>query len=345
MTGRGRILLALTGALLIAAVLTVVVVVDDASGPPAAEALDPHPESSFQIVALGDSYISGEGAQQYFPGTDETAARKRNLCHRAATAYPYLVAKALHASLRFPACSGARMQDVTGVDAEGREALGQYPQSPGGVFGGHPQLSVLRNLIDPDLVLLSIGGNDAGFAEIGLACANPVRDCSEPRSSEPWLRRLDTVVHPGLKRTYRKVRREARGAPVFVMTYPNPFGPVFCNDLLGVNGSEMAFLRDVFIDRLNQTVKSAAAAAAVGVVDLSHALDGRRFCERDLRDTAINFVRLGRTRGTKVDLRSLPRGSLHPNPAGHALMRAQAMAALRPLVSAAADSAAPTAQR
>jgi lysophospholipase L1-like esterase len=335
-----RLLIALGVGVVLVGGIVFAVLIDDASRTAATEPLDPHPDSPFQVVALGDSYISGEGAEQYFPGTDETG-EERNLCHRAPTAYPYLIADALGMSLRFVACSGARTADVTGVDAAGRPSPGQYPHSGEGVFGANPQVTVLENLPSPDAVLLSIGGNDAGFAEIGGACANPVRTCSSPGRAAAWLRRLDEVVYPSLVRTYRAVRRAARGAPVFVLTYPNPFGPEYCDDLIGVNRAEMAFLRDVFSPALNAKVKAAAAAAGVEVIDLADALAGRRFCERPLRETAIHFVKLGRTTGSRLDLGALVRGSLHPNPEGHRMIAA----VVEPVLSAAAGGAAPTARR
>jgi hypothetical protein len=112
-----RWIIGLAVGVLLAVGILLVVAIDDSSRTAASEPLDPHPDSSFQIVALGDSYISGEGAEHYFEGTDETG-EERNLCHRAPSAYPYLIADELGASLTFTACSGARIADVTGVDAQ-----------------------------------------------------------------------------------------------------------------------------------------------------------------------------------------------------------------------------------
>lgn len=289
--------------------------------PPESAPLDPNPDSSFRIVALGDSYISGEGARVYFPGTDEPGGA-RNMCHRARKAYPYRLAERLGASLVFVACSGARTTHVNGVDEDGNPAPGQYPRSGEDVYGTRPQVEILRETEDPDVVLLSIGGNDAGFAEIGVQCATPVlADCR--RLAEQWLRRLDSHLYPALVATYTAVREAAPDAEVFAMTYPNPVGPKFCKDLAGLNPAEMDFIREVFVGRLNEIVTTAAEAAGIHSVDLTGALAGHRFCEVPLGKTAVNFLEISRTRGAAIDvahLGGLASGTLHPNPFGHELL-------------------------
>jgi hypothetical protein len=93
--------------------------------------LSPNPESDLTIVAVGDSFISGEGAASYWPGTNEES----NGCRRTWTAHPYQVASDYSADLRFVACSGASVRHILS-DA-------QYPDSPEGVFGADPQLDLV----------------------------------------------------------------------------------------------------------------------------------------------------------------------------------------------------------
>ena len=73
---------------------------------------------ALRIVALGDSYMSGEGAGTFFRGTDRG---RSDACRRAPTAYPVRVARALAARpparydgacLTFVACSGARTWNI-----------------------------------------------------------------------------------------------------------------------------------------------------------------------------------------------------------------------------------------
>ena len=83
-------------------------------------------------VALGDSYSSGTGTRTYL--NDGTA------CQRSIYAYPSLIASAAGYALNFRACSGATIPDVTNT-----------------------QLSALGS--GTAYVTLSVGGNDAGFAD------------------------------------------------------------------------------------------------------------------------------------------------------------------------------------
>lgn len=109
------------------------------------------------VVVMGDSYSSGEGAGSYIPPTDTAD----NPCHRSTLTY----GADLWPDQINLACSGA-------VTAHLKRP--QYASTP-------PQLDALRELTSaPDLVLLTLGGNDVGFREIILACLAP-GDCHTKR--------------------------------------------------------------------------------------------------------------------------------------------------------------------
>ena len=108
------------------------------------------------------------------------------------------------------------------------------------------------------------------------------------------------------------------------MTYPNPVGKEPC-DSIELNAGELAFVRQVFVRRLNELIKFAAAKTGVRVIDLTEAFAGRRICEVRLRDAAVNFIALGRTRGTTVELSvkglaGLGHRTFHPNVLGHQML-------------------------
>jgi lysophospholipase L1-like esterase len=137
------------------------------------EAVIPATVSNILIVALGDSYASGEGnprnveawikqAGTFAPYWDDDA------CHRSTRAAPAQAALALENSspatsvtLVFVACSGATVDSgILGPQAGARQAASQVEQTTA-ILGGRAA----------DLVLLSIGGNDVGFTSQLSTCA------------------------------------------------------------------------------------------------------------------------------------------------------------------------------
>jgi lysophospholipase L1-like esterase len=260
--------------------------------PPPVEAPGP-----IRFVALGDSYISGEGAEVFYEGTNEP----ENRCRRAPTSYPYLIGRFIGVTPVSAACSGARTYNVIKKP--------QYPQSPASVLGGKPQIEVLRSTEEVDVVLLSVGGNDAGFAEIGQRCGHPLKGSCVKKEPE-WIERLETVGDR-LVKVYKAVRAAAPEAAVFVVNYPVPFGEEYCRAVPTIDRGEYEFLTQRFIPALNSTIERAAAATGVEVIDISQAFAKWRLCEVDPKDAAINILALSRTGG---------RGSFHPTPLGHTLI-------------------------
>ncbi len=110
--------------------------VSDPDGVSTAGAQD---DATAGIVAFGDSFISGEGASDFFAGTDQKGD-ERNECRRAPTAYPVLLADRVagapvldadgaemgavdgltESSLDFYACSGAKLKDVLALCTDNR---------------------------------------------------------------------------------------------------------------------------------------------------------------------------------------------------------------------------------
>ena len=266
----------------------------------AAPVLDPFPESDQRIIALGDSYTSGEGARRFFAGTN---VFRVNECRRTWTAYPWIVARRLERGLTFAACSGAVVDDVL--------TKGQYPSSPEDVLGGRPQLEVLKS-DDADIVLVGIGGNDAGFSAIGKTCV--FADCLT--NADRWLDNL-SLVRRRVTETLRAVREVATKATIFAVTYPNPLGERNC--LPSLSAGEWDFVRNRFLPALNGAVKDAARTAGVNVIDVQDAFEGYRICEVDADAGAMNIIGLGRVEGMGLSLSKLNHNTLHPNARGHRL--------------------------
>src|SRR5690606_33667950 len=109
-----------------------------------------------RVVIMGDSFSSGEGAGDYHPETNRRGflGGSTNLCHRSDRTYAM--------GLDWPeppvllACSGAVTDQV----------LGRVP-----TYDEPSQIARLAALDPPpDLVLLTIGGNNIGFGDIVADC-------------------------------------------------------------------------------------------------------------------------------------------------------------------------------
>jgi hypothetical protein len=139
------------------------------------------------VVAIGDSYLSGEGgrwegnhASDYGDrrGTDRAAYRNRLGFWRYSQARVYgASASGCHRSDVAPvnssgipvdqainlACSGASTINLVRQANGGRSHRGEAPQAD--------QLAALAPGLDVEMVVVSIGGNDLGFGDIILDCA------------------------------------------------------------------------------------------------------------------------------------------------------------------------------
>lgn len=262
------------------------------------------------IVALGDSYISGEGADVFYEGTNDKNDADAKECRRAPTAYsPLLMADRLPGGLPnelvFLACSGAKIGEVRD------EQL--------------PQLAALMADdgldLEPKLVLLSVGGNDSLFGTIGRVCILPT-DCTD--LGRAWRENLPTVA-TALRELYPMVREVVGDdVPVVVVPYPIPLAETRCR-YSALTTEEHRFLHG-FTEQLDQVVAEAATDEDFWVVDtVPDALTGRRICDvRDPADAAVNFLAANSVLGTLEQSLSPTNwfhNSLHPNASGHEILR------------------------
>ena len=196
---------------------------EDANG--TYDAGEPHAVSSVEwsyarYLALGDSFSSGEGIPKYEPGTD---IDDKNECHRSiwqprgfpgrqvwTGAYSGFISRELRlaegGSLGFEACSGAVIANVL------RDSQWE---------GELPQLDHVKEQ-RPDLITITIGGNDAGFGMVLDACVtsgligvpcNPSLDGSVRRA----------IAGMNLKDVYVALKQAAPDARVIVLGYPHLF--------------------------------------------------------------------------------------------------------------------------
>jgi lysophospholipase L1-like esterase len=298
-------------------------------GVPPSEAVLPE-QGETVMVALGDSYMSGEGATRFYNGTNH---KGENECRRAPTAYaPLVISEASDAipdDLAFLACSGAK-----GIH------IYQQPQHPGEPVDAPVQtlpdgtrrrgLDQLRHLdwlrqINKDfeiqLVTVSVGGNEALFGQIGMSCIAP-GDCSEIGGQ--WLQNLNHVRN-SLDQTYQEIRNHlGRDVPVVVVPYPIPLNQLGCSWSL-LTPNEHRFIYG-FVGELNKVLADAAAEAGLhylGAMAQTLEKEGLRICDRKAGEVGVNFFGTNPVEGRldeNVNPRNWFHNSLHPNQRGHQAM-------------------------
>jgi hypothetical protein len=289
-------------------------------------------ETPFKIAAIGDGYMSGEGATAFFPGTDKPG---RNQCRRTATSYPFLVAATLEppaghdgVELVSVACSGARTTHVIAFDdLECRDEWfpdgcpnPQYQYIANGMVDPTYQVDAVPS--DAELVLVSVGAGDAQLNEVIATCAERAGSCRS--SVEPWLDALDVSLQWRLRRVYAAAALRAPRADIVAMTYPIPFYRESCSSTR-LDQDETDLMVQDFIPRLNEQIALAAAAEGISVVDLTDALAGHRLCQPDRPDgrrseVAMEAFQVRPVRAFTWNLSTWFHGSFYPNEYGHELI-------------------------
>ncbi|GAB2575078.1 hypothetical protein GCM10027168_05000 [Streptomyces capparidis] len=259
------------------------------------------------VVAMGDSYSSGEGASvkgggDYYKETDldGTDSKWRNACHRSrhawsrqATLPGYSTSIGAMADNRDPAldyhliaCSGAQTENILGADGpantwgeKGRPAFRELPQLDQGYLDQNTTL-----------VTLSVGGNDARFGDIIKQCiigmsgacqGNVLGDDGEPlRDAEPKL--IRDRVRPSIVTVLEQIRAKAPNAKIVLMGYPQLFSREEGDCLPTVGGEEEAWLNDTADVLATEMAGAAADARARGVqvwfADPRAAFAGKAVC-------------------------------------------------------------------
>lgn len=274
------------------------------------------------LVALGDSYMSGEGASTFIEGTDEGGG---NECRRASTAWSVLASQTRFRGLVFLACSGADSFNIR--DGAKDSWLPRPEEQPG---EGMTQLArwtetYAAKVPDPALVVISAGGNDAGFSKIGLTCLAP-GDCNDEEPEALWGKGNLDRVENRLRQTYAQVRERFRDSPVAVIPYPDPVAKAGGCPQADLSTGDIAFIR-TFLTELNKRIATVAADYGFHYVSpMVTALADQhlQLCDPENNGRpGLNFIGIRSVSGL-AEQRFNPtkwhHNSLHPNERGHAAM-------------------------
>ncbi|MER5376809.1 SGNH/GDSL hydrolase family protein [Streptomyces sp. NPDC002553] len=208
-------------------------------------------------VALGDSYSSGVGAGSYVSSSGS--------CKRSGKAFPYLW-NAAHSpsSFAFTACSGARTGDVLAGQ------LGPLNASTG-------------------LVSVTVGGNDAGFADVMTTCVTS--------SDSTCVARIDTArayvdsTLPGkLDSVYSAIRSKAPNARVVVLGYPRFYK--LGTACFGLSETKRAAINKA-ADHLDAAIARRAAAHGFVFGDVRTSFAGHEICSGGSWLHSVNWLDIG----------------------------------------------------
>lgn len=268
---------------------------------------DPNPSAASRIVAIGDSYMSGEGAPTFYKGTNNKGTGG-DQCRRSPTAYPVLVAKRLDMGLDFLACSGA---DTIDLDKDGS----RDQESPNDIVAQLQQAERLDKT-KVRIVLVSIGGNDALFGQIGRVCLFP-GSCDELR--EIWLANIDQIG-ARIAASQKSIREAFPRASIVVVPYPLVVDANAC-DWSGLKPAEHEFLRE-FTAVLADRIRVSAANAGVRLFEEGlFAFKEAEICDGDGPNaSATNLINVNPVQGSitsRLNPTNWFHGSLHPKPDGH----------------------------
>lgn len=282
------------------------------------------PDNSVKsYLALGDSFASGEGAYNYREGTDFAD----NRCHLSLDSYPYLLNNTELGFVQSVACSGAKTIDYSYWDSEKynkdeKQAKGKEDRTFDfevyqNYLPGYRTQDNFVKLATPSVVTVSIGGNDIGFSKIVQTCVLSVGDCFDYYEERAALVGSINNTYSSLVDTYTKIKEQsAKDAHIYVLGYPEiakQNGNCAAN--VHLSNKEIQLGNDITA-YLNSVIEKAATHAGVKYVDVSKTLYGRRLCETDSKDAAVN----GLTSGNSAPLAGIgpiASESFHPNKKGH----------------------------
>ncbi|MFJ8660856.1 GDSL-type esterase/lipase family protein [Streptomyces sp. NPDC093795] len=320
------------------------------------------------VVAMGDSYISGEagrwlgnsltnsgsrnGTDRAWTGSGYDPSRVYGTtaggCHRSDTA-EVLSAGPIASSLINLACSGATTKNVIRASQGGQAYKGEAPQAD--------RLAAVAASHDVKLIALSVGGNDLGFADIITTCATDYivwySYCHDDQQAEVDAR-IDGVM-ADVGRSVDEIRAVMTSAGysssdyrIVLQSYPSPI-PRAAENRYGESGwartntggcpfwnADSDWARDSLVPQLAGRLKGVAAAKGVQFMDLRDALQGREVCAKASRQVTSTAPASGTTSewARWIDSQStqgLVQESMHPNAYGQqALGRCLALIHARP---------------
>lgn len=250
-----------------------------------------------RFAVLGDSWASGVSYQTSVQYDDNSSGCMRNNQAYGVQLKNDITWAGSNISFDFPACSGSRMIDMA---------------------KGHDQIDQLQ---DPNIIIMTIGGNDIGFFEVVDSCvflSNTTHDYGPQYENDPgrvgeYAKAIDKAMGYlndtelgfgfDLSRTFMDLlgSNPAKANPdlrIYQTGYAHYFnvdpGSDWCNEYgfsLQFTGPPLshALRADMneLVEQANRVIQQVTSSFAdqhVGYVSITEGFDGHRFCEPDHTD-------------------------------------------------------------
>ena len=295
-------------------------------------------------VSLGDSYSAGEGLGDYEPGShvDQSQCRFSVMghcvyhkdpkvidgCDRSSSAYNSTVSGAynFNGGKQTWACSGSITRDI--YDGPNDPNCSQGHAS--GSYGEGCQVD--RVNANTSLVTMTIGGNDAGFANDLKNCYMAERPGGQHEAG--CVGQQSTIdgeiaqLQPRLVADLQAIRARAPHARIIILTYPHPFpanptqtgacltiGASIASYHLCLSPGDQRFLNDEAA-KLDTAVCSAVQAAGVGA-ECVNAYDAFSNCEMGDAHSCLQAPTAHVSGSTVIGINS---GAYHPTAQGQQIL-------------------------
>ncbi|MFJ1704918.1 GDSL-type esterase/lipase family protein [Kitasatospora sp. NPDC088346] len=273
-----------------------------------AVALPAHADTK-SAVAMGDSFVSGEGGR--CKGNSDTFTGSRAGTDRAYSSGTYDAARVYGASYAGGcdrsdsaevtsafgtakavnlACSGAKTTNVFRADHGGRAFKGEKPQAD--------QLAAVAAKRTVGLVVLSVGGNDLGFSDIIAGCVKSYETWSSCRDDQQEA--VDSRIDAAMENVGKSIdeiravmdragyRRSAYR--IVLQSYPSPIPRAAENRYPAsgwrrtndggcpVGDGDANWARDSLVPQMSGRLADVAADRGVQFLDLQDLLQGHEVC-------------------------------------------------------------------
>lgn len=299
-----------------------------------APVLTVHAQSLF-IVSIGDSYASGEGNPN--SGSGLFATWSNTECHRSVHNGRRYAADRMEAMtgvsvlFRDFACSGATVNAL--IEGGTSNQLGfENTSVPAQIEQARTEQRNNQNNRPIDILMVSIGGNDAGFASVVMECMKP-SDCRNSSVVQSAINSIPTV-RTRLRNLRDRISERLNVRRIYITDYPSPVrnnNTEWCGDfddlftpsgdeagilMKGISAEESEFLHANYILPLNNAIRDFVLETASEQLNwrfVSGVFDTFRphgFCQP-------NPLRWVHTLGDSFAVQASYTGAVHPNRKGH----------------------------